>query len=139
MLAEYKKAYFYRISTTLFYMYVSFFTRKSDKFRSFSMAQYFDKNTYCWNQIVQNHYIHQSMAKFPLQTPKIANFSLKTLHFSNFWRLRRRKFGVLCPKNSEFFGEGVPPGRGPPKNTLKKILIFLTITRILNKYSLKMK
>merc|ERR1712163_8891 len=32
-------------------------------------------------KIVQNHYINQNLAKFPRKTPKIADFSLKTLNF----------------------------------------------------------
>ena len=64
-------------------------------------------------------------SNFPIKLQKTANFSLKPLIFPNFRRLRRRKFGVLCPKKADFFVVRVPPwGQGPP-------LIHLWITSIL--------
>ena len=68
-------------------------------------------------KLVQNHYIDQNLAKFSHKTPKTANFSLKSLIFQNFRRLRRRKFGVLSPQKSRIFWRRGPPlGPGsPPK------------------------
>ena len=46
----------------------------------------------------------------------MVNFPLKPLIFQNFRRLRRRKFGVLCPKKPDFLELGSPAlGQGPPK------------------------
>ena len=57
---------------------------------------------------------------FSLNPQNIAIFPLETLLFQNFRRLRSRKFGVLCPKNPEFFGVGGHTWGGvlSPKKTI---------------------
>ena len=60
-------------------------------------------------KLVQNHYVDQNLAILSHRTPKNCRFSLKTFMFYNFRRLWRRKSGVLCPKNTNFFGLRVPP------------------------------
>ena len=65
--------------------------------------------------------------KFPLKLQNIAVFL--TLNFSRFRRLRRRKFGVLFPKNLEFYVQKPPPlGRPPPQ---RYTLNYILITQIL--------
>ena len=93
----------------------------SEKFSTFSKS---NKTIVFVPKLVQNHYIDQNLAKFFLKTPKNNQFSPKTSIFQNFRRLRRQKFGVLCPKNPEFFGVGVTPGAefSPPKNNILIIM-----------------
>ena len=65
-------------------------------------------------KLVRNDYIDQNLVKFSHKTPKNDHFPLKPLIFQNFRRLRRRKFGVLCPKKADFFVVRVPPWAGVP-------------------------
>ena len=70
-------------------------------------------------KIVQNHYINQNLCKIPLKLQN-SRFFLKNPNFLDF---RRRKFGVLCPKNLEFYVQKVPRlGSGSPQILPPEIL-----------------
>ena len=64
-------------------------------------------------KLIQNDYIDQNLVKFSHKLQIMANFPLKSSIFQNFRRLRRRKFGVLCPKEAYVFGVRAPLGQGP--------------------------
>ena len=74
-----------------------------DFFSTFSKST---KATIFVPKVVQNHYINQNLAKFFLETPKIANFSLKIIDFSKFSvpsapKIRNFLKDALSPENFE--------------------------------------
>ena len=91
------------------FMSGNFFRKISEKFPEiFSTLSKSKKTIIFVTQLVQNDYIDQNLVKFFHKTQKRANFSLKTLIFPNFRRLRCRNFDVLGPSGPDFLELGSP-------------------------------